>query len=209
MALITFLVEDNKTIRDNLVPALEDLVNGRVVGFAETESDALAWIAAHPDDWQLLIVDLFLKEGSGLGVLAGCKTRKPGQRQTSAHAAVLLEPMRYSTSRVTSTPSSSTATRTARQGSHRCKPAFEADMKKGPEGPFSFAAVACANQRTTAICVRAPPFLMSPFSSKAIGPVTPLYCTLPTSGRYFSGSDEPALTMASASTLTASYTYGA
>ncbi|MGJ7604201.1 response regulator [Variovorax sp. LT1R20] len=80
MALITFLVEDNKTIRDNLVPALEDLVNGRVVGFAETESDALAWLAAHPDDWQLLIVDLFLKEGSGLGVLAGCKTRSADQR---------------------------------------------------------------------------------------------------------------------------------
>ncbi|MCR6476149.1 response regulator [Variovorax sp. ZS18.2.2] len=80
MALITFLVEDNKTIRDNLVPALEDLVNGRVVGFAETESDALAWLAAHPNDWQLLIVDLFLKEGSGLGVLAGCKARSAGQR---------------------------------------------------------------------------------------------------------------------------------
>ncbi|MET3494168.1 response regulator [Variovorax boronicumulans] len=80
MALITFLVEDNKTIRDNLVPALEDLVNGHVVGFAETESEALAWLEAHPDDWQLLIVDLFLKEGSGLGVLSGCGARKAGQR---------------------------------------------------------------------------------------------------------------------------------
>ncbi len=80
MALITFLVEDNKTIRDNLVPALEDLVDGQVVGFAETESDALAWLGAHPNDWQLLIVDLFLKEGSGLGVLSGCKRRGPGQR---------------------------------------------------------------------------------------------------------------------------------
>jgi DNA-binding NarL/FixJ family response regulator len=80
MALITFLVEDNKTIRDNLVPALEDLVNGQVVGFAETESDALSWLASHPRDWQLLIVDLFLKEGSGLGVLSGCKVRGPGQR---------------------------------------------------------------------------------------------------------------------------------
>ena len=80
MALITFLVEDNKTIRDNLVPALEDLVNGRVVGFAETESDALAWLAAHPDDWQLLILDLFLKQGSGLGVLQACQGRKPVQK---------------------------------------------------------------------------------------------------------------------------------
>ena len=68
------------SIRDNLVPALEDLVNGQVVGFAETESDALSWLASHPRDWQLLIVDLFLKEGSGLGVLSGCKVRGPGQR---------------------------------------------------------------------------------------------------------------------------------
>ena len=80
MALITFLVEDNKTIRDNLVPALEDLVNGRVVGFAETETEALAWLEVHPDGWQLLIVDLFLKEGSGLGVLGGCRNREPSQR---------------------------------------------------------------------------------------------------------------------------------
>ena len=26
----------------------------------------------HPHDWQLLVVDLFLKEGSGLGVLRSC-----------------------------------------------------------------------------------------------------------------------------------------
>ena len=28
--------------------------------------------SSHPDDWQLLVVDLFLKEGSGLGVLRSC-----------------------------------------------------------------------------------------------------------------------------------------
>lgn len=80
MALFTFLVEDNRTIRDNLIPALEDLAAARVVGFAETEKDALAWLGAHVDDWQLLIVDLFLKEGSGLGVLRNCVKRTPTQR---------------------------------------------------------------------------------------------------------------------------------
>jgi len=80
MALITFLVEDNKTIRDNLVPALEDLVNGRVVGYAETETDALAWLAEHPDGWQLLIVDLFLKDGTGFRVLEACRDRSPSQK---------------------------------------------------------------------------------------------------------------------------------
>lgn len=80
MALIIFLVEDNQTIRDNLVPALEDLVNAQVIGFAETEAAAAQWLAAYPDDWHLLIVDLFLKEGSGLGVLANARERSAAQR---------------------------------------------------------------------------------------------------------------------------------
>jgi len=80
MALNTFLVEDNRTIRDNLIPALEDLVGARVVGVAETETDAVAWLTSHSTEWQLLIVDLFLKEGSGLGVLRRCRERRPQQR---------------------------------------------------------------------------------------------------------------------------------
>jgi len=80
VALITFLVEDNPTIRDNLIPALEDMVNASIIGVAETEVDAAEWLAAHADEWQLAIVDLFLKEGSGLGVLASCRERRPNQR---------------------------------------------------------------------------------------------------------------------------------
>jgi DNA-binding NarL/FixJ family response regulator len=79
MALSTFLVEDNRTIRDNLIPALEDLIDARIMGMAETEGDAVAWLKAHPDDWQLAIVDLFLREGSGLGVLRSCRRRKSSQ----------------------------------------------------------------------------------------------------------------------------------
>lgn len=80
MALITFLVEDNPTIRDNLIPAMEDLVNASIVGFAETESEAARWLKAHAQEWHLAVVDLFLKEGSGLGVLASCRERAPQQR---------------------------------------------------------------------------------------------------------------------------------
>ena len=32
MPLAAFLVEDNRTIRDNLIPALEDLADAEVVG---------------------------------------------------------------------------------------------------------------------------------------------------------------------------------
>jgi DNA-binding NarL/FixJ family response regulator len=80
MALSTFLVEDNKTIRDNLIPALEDLVGARVVGCAESENEAATWLSSHAGDWQLVVVDVFLKQGSGLGVLRTCRHRKPSQR---------------------------------------------------------------------------------------------------------------------------------
>lgn len=80
MAIITFLVEDNARIRDHLIPTLEDLADAQVLGFAETESDALDWLEAHSGEWSLAVVDLFLKEGSGLGILKGCKERKSHQR---------------------------------------------------------------------------------------------------------------------------------
>jgi two-component system OmpR family response regulator len=80
MALITFLVEDNETIRNNLIPTLEDLANARVLGVAETETEAIHWLRSHDGEWDVAVVDLFLKEGSGLGVLKGCRDRLPRQR---------------------------------------------------------------------------------------------------------------------------------
>jgi DNA-binding NarL/FixJ family response regulator len=73
-------VEDNLTIRENLVGTLEELTDVNAVGFAETENDARRWLRDHAGDWQLAIVDLFLKQGSGLGVLQACSTRGPQQK---------------------------------------------------------------------------------------------------------------------------------
>lgn len=80
MALITYLVEDSATIRENLISTLEEIAPVKVVGFAETESEASQWLLANNGDWQLAIVDLFLKEGSGLGVLRNCRHRKDYQK---------------------------------------------------------------------------------------------------------------------------------
>lgn len=68
-ALNTYIVEDSPVIRENLIATLEELVPVRVVGTAEDEATAVKWLgdAAHSVD--LVIVDLFLKSGSGLGVL--------------------------------------------------------------------------------------------------------------------------------------------
>ena len=76
----TYIVEDNPTIRDSLIGALEELAGVTAVGMAETEHEGAHWLMHHPSDWDLAIVDLFLKEGNGLGVLRACQRRHPRQK---------------------------------------------------------------------------------------------------------------------------------
>jgi len=78
--LRTYIVEDNATIRENLVGTLEELAAVRAVGFAETEHQGTDWLHQNALEWDLAIVDLFLKEGSGLGVISACQQRLPHQR---------------------------------------------------------------------------------------------------------------------------------
>ena len=80
MALITYLVEDSETIRENLISTLEEIAPVKIVGFADSENEASAWLSNNNSDWQLAIIDLFLKEGSGLGVLKGCQNRSADQK---------------------------------------------------------------------------------------------------------------------------------
>ena len=67
--LKTYIVEDSPVIRENLIATLEELVPVDVVGTSEDESTAVFWLALKSSDCDLLIVDIFLKSGSGLGVL--------------------------------------------------------------------------------------------------------------------------------------------
>jgi len=78
--LKTYIVEDNPTIRENLIDTLEELAGVTTVGTAETENESKAWLAENRDEWDLAIVDLFLKQGSGLGVLAACRDRPSRQK---------------------------------------------------------------------------------------------------------------------------------
>lgn len=80
MELKTYIVEDNATIRENLIGTLEELACIKALGWAENESEARAWLAREPLAWELAIVDLFLKQGSGMGVLEACRVRQPWQR---------------------------------------------------------------------------------------------------------------------------------
>ena len=67
--LKTYLVEDSQVIRENLIATLEELVPLEVVGTAEDESTAVLWLKQAGLAVNLVIVDIFLKGGSGLGVL--------------------------------------------------------------------------------------------------------------------------------------------
>jgi DNA-binding NarL/FixJ family response regulator len=65
----TFIVEDSSVVRENLIAALEENAPVEVIGVAEDEAGAIAWLMGHPCD--LVIVDIFLRSGTGLGVLKG------------------------------------------------------------------------------------------------------------------------------------------
>ncbi|MEO7887150.1 MAG: response regulator [Polaromonas sp.] len=80
MALITYLVEDNEIVLENLIEALKEIAAVQVTGYGATQTEASRWLKLHDGEWHLAIVDLFLKEGSGLGVLAGCRNREPYQK---------------------------------------------------------------------------------------------------------------------------------
>jgi two-component system OmpR family response regulator len=80
VTLNTYIVEDNPTIRENLIATLEELASVRTVGTSDNENDGKAWLIDNPNAWDLAIVDLFLKQGSGLGVLAACRNRNSMQK---------------------------------------------------------------------------------------------------------------------------------
>ena len=78
--LKTYIVEDSPLIRENLIATLEELVSVEVVGTAEDESTAVQWLTHSNGVCDLVIVDIFLKGGSGLGVLRAARALSAQQR---------------------------------------------------------------------------------------------------------------------------------
>jgi DNA-binding NarL/FixJ family response regulator len=73
--LKTYIVEDSQVIRENLIATLEELVPLSVVGTAEDEASAVRWLAQPEHHVDLVIIDIFLKSGSGLGVIRAGGTK--------------------------------------------------------------------------------------------------------------------------------------
>ncbi len=80
MFLKAYIVEDNQTIRENLIGTLEELTCVKVVGTSATENGALKWLELNPTGWDMLIVDLFLQEGSGIHLAQTIADRRPDQK---------------------------------------------------------------------------------------------------------------------------------
>jgi len=67
--LKAFIVEDSPVIRENLIATLEELVPLKVLGFADGRREAVTWLNDPKHLCDLVIIDLFLRQGSGLEVL--------------------------------------------------------------------------------------------------------------------------------------------
>ncbi|MEO7547680.1 MAG: response regulator transcription factor [Ramlibacter sp.] len=78
--LRAYVVEDNPVVCENLVAALQELTCLHVVGTSATETDAHRWLSENPWSWDLVVVDLFLKTGTGLALISRVQRAKPGQK---------------------------------------------------------------------------------------------------------------------------------
>ena len=75
-----FLVEDNPLIRENLIEIFAEWFSSELVGWAATEAEAVDWLKTHPEQWNLAVVDLFLRQGNGLTILKALQDRLPHQK---------------------------------------------------------------------------------------------------------------------------------
>lgn len=77
MELRAFLVEDSATGRALLEELFASVGRIRVVASAVSEAQAREWLQAHPGEWDLVVVDLVLEQGSGLGVIRTARESPP------------------------------------------------------------------------------------------------------------------------------------
>src|SRR5512144_2797953 len=73
--LRVFLVEDSPIIRERLTESLSAPGRIEVVGHADTEQAAIAALTGA--EWDALVLDLQLKQGTGLGVLKAIAAARP------------------------------------------------------------------------------------------------------------------------------------
>lgn len=63
------LVEDHAQIAEELSSTLEELAHAKVVGIARAQDEACRWMDERTQACDVALIDVFLKRGTGLGVL--------------------------------------------------------------------------------------------------------------------------------------------
>lgn len=79
MALRVYLVEDDESMKKHLGDTLSQEIGVDWVGAADTEAEAKDWLERNPAGWDIALVDLFLREGTGAGVLRHCRGHAANQ----------------------------------------------------------------------------------------------------------------------------------
>lgn len=74
-----FLVEDNAIIRENLAETLHEMVGAEIVGIADAQAEATHWLCDSSHDWDVAVVDIFLKRGNGIQVIKSLQGHKREQ----------------------------------------------------------------------------------------------------------------------------------
>lgn len=78
--LRVFVIEDDRVLRSLIVDALGQIPGVEVLFYADNELSATNWLSSHDSAWDLAVVDLHLRQGSGVGALNWCITRREDQR---------------------------------------------------------------------------------------------------------------------------------
>ena len=76
-----FLVEDNAIIRENLAETLHEMVGAEVVGVSDAQNEATLWLCDRSHEWDVAVIDIFLKRGNGVQVVAALRACQTYGRQ--------------------------------------------------------------------------------------------------------------------------------
>lgn len=77
MFIPVLIIEDSRNMQTALRDLLLTIPGVVIVGTVGTEGDATDWIHHHKTEWELAVVDLILREGSGFHLLRRLKSANP------------------------------------------------------------------------------------------------------------------------------------
>lgn len=78
LELKVFLVEDLQRMRGLLADLFASMGGFTLVGSTSTEAEAKLWLDEHPAEWDVVVVDLVLEQGSGMEVIRRCRSEPNG-----------------------------------------------------------------------------------------------------------------------------------